>query len=164
MTLIIDGHNLIPKIPGIDLSNPDDEMQLISLLQNYCRLRRTEAFVYFDQAPAGFSGEKIYGGVRACFVRRGRTADDAIMEKLGKLGKRARNFTVVSSDRQVQKAAQAAHARVMSSDAFAADWVSLLQEEPSIDPRNQPLSEQELADWEALFKNRDEHGKDKYNK
>ncbi len=164
MDLLIDGHNLIPKIPGIDLSDPDDEMQLINLLQNYCRFRRTKAIVYFDQAPAGLSGEKNYGSVRAYFVRQGRTADDAIMDKLSKLGKRARNITVVSSDRQIQQAARALHARVMSSDKFAAEWELLLHEEPSVDPRNQPLSEQELADWEILFNKRGDHGKDKYNK
>lgn len=165
MTLLIDGHNLIPHIQGLNLSDPDDETKLIKILQEYCRLRRKKVLVYFDQAPAGLSGIRRYGSVQAHFVQSGRTADDAIIEKLKKLGKRARNVTVVSSDRQVQQAARAVHASVISSQAFAAEWEALISEQPSLDPRNRQLSEEELADWEALFK----HGhprseKNKYNK
>lgn len=164
MTYIIDGHNLIPKIPGINLSDPDDENKLIHILQQFCRSRRTKAIVYFDQAPPGMSGGKNFGSVRANYVQQGRTADDAIMEKLRKMGRRARNITVVSSDRQVQQAARAVHAKVMTSDAFAAEWDSLISEEPILDPRVQPLSEEELAEWEALFKQSRKGGNSKYNK
>jgi predicted RNA-binding protein with PIN domain len=153
MTLLIDGHNLIPHIRGLNLSDPDDETKLIKILQEYCRLRRKKASVYFDRAPAGMSDNRRYGSVHAHFVQSGRTADDAIMEKLRKLGKRARNMTVVSSDRQVQQAAREVHASVISSQAFAAEWETLISERPTLDPRNRLLSEEELADWEALFKN-----------
>ncbi len=164
MTYIIDGHNLIPKISGIDLSDTDDEIQLIKVLQDFCRLKRKKAIVYFDQAPPGMSGVKNYGSVRAHFVREGRTADDAIMEKLRKLAKRARNVTVVSSDRQVQRAARAAHAEVMSSNVFAKEWQNLISEEPSLDPRNRTLSDQELIEWEAMFKKGCDQEENKYNK
>jgi len=78
MSILIDGHNLIPHLPGINLSDIDDEEQLINWLQSYCRLRRRKVTVFFDQAPAGFSGERDYGAVKAYFVRQGSTADDAI--------------------------------------------------------------------------------------
>lgn len=165
MALLIDGHNLIPHIHGVNLSDPDDETRLTKILQEYCRLRRKKAIVYFDQAPAGFSGRKRTGNVEAHFVQKGRTADDAIMDKLRKLGKRAKNVTVVSSDRQVQQAARAVHAKVISSEAFAAEWEYLISEEPALDPRNRLLLEEELADWEALFKRgHPKAGNDKYNK
>lgn len=158
MTYIIDGHNLIPKIPGLNLSDPDDENQLIHILQQFCRLTRKRAIVYFDQAPPGMSGGKNFGNVRANYIRQGRTADDAILEKLRKMGRRAQNVIVVSSDRQVQQAARAVHAKVMTSDAFAAKWDTLISEEPSLDPRVQPLSEKELAEWEALFRGKRKGG------
>jgi predicted RNA-binding protein with PIN domain len=151
-SLLIDGHNLIPNIYGINLSDPDDESQLIRLLQEYCRLRRKKAAVFFDQAPPGMSGDTRFGNVHAYFVPKGRTADDAIIERLKKLGKRARNVTVVSSDHQVQQAARAVHANVMSSGDFAAEWKSLISETPTLDPRNRLLSDDEVAEWEALFK------------
>ncbi len=152
MTLLIDGHNLIPHIPGISLEDPDDEGQLIKLLQEYCRLRRKSVEVFFDRAPAGRAGIKRYGQVRVQFVRSGVTADEAIMARLKKLGKRAKNAVVVSSDRQVRQAARAVHAEVITSQAFAAEWQRLTEEAPQLDPRNRTLSEEEVAHWENLFK------------
>ncbi len=152
MPLLIDGHNLIPKIPGISLKDPDDEAQLIKLLQEYCRVRRKTVEVFFDRAPAGQAGDRQYGQVRAHFVRSGTTADEAIMARLGQLGKRARNYQVVSTDRQVQQAARAVHAAVVTSDAFAAEWQTLMEDQPALDPRNRLLSEEEMAAWERLFR------------
>lgn len=152
MAYLIDGHNLIPRMPGIHLSDPDDEEQLIHLLQEFCRLRRKTVEVFFDRAPAGQSGKRQYGQVKAIFVRSGSTADEAIIARLQQLGKRSRNHTVVSSDRQVQQAARASRAQVLPSEAFAAEWVSLIEEEPELSPRNRLLSKEEMADWEALFK------------
>jgi predicted RNA-binding protein with PIN domain len=77
--------------------------------------------VFFDRAPAGMAGIQQYGLVRAHFVREGTTADAAIMAYLKKLGKRAKNSTVVSSDRQVLAAARGAcQAGMMRSEDFAA--------------------------------------------
>ena len=65
MPYIIDGHNLIPKIPGINLGDIDDEVQLIKMLQDFCRLRRTRVEVYFDNAPPGEVQDKKHGQVSA---------------------------------------------------------------------------------------------------
>jgi predicted RNA-binding protein with PIN domain len=166
MPLIIDGHNLIPHLPGMDLSEPDDEARLIQWLQSYCRLRRKTAEVFFDRAPAGRAGVRQYGLVKAHFVREGITADDAIMAYLKKQGKRAKNLQVVSSDRQVVAAARAAHATVISGEAFAAESAVLTDEEPELDPRDRLLSDEEIASWEQLFRHgrHPRFGNDKYYK
>jgi len=49
--IIIDGHNLIPKVSGIQLSDPEDENKLLEMLNEYCRLSRTQAEVFFDGSP-----------------------------------------------------------------------------------------------------------------
>lgn len=152
MVLLIDGHNLIPHMPGVALSDPDDEVRLIRMLQAYCRMRRKRIEVYFDRAPAGWAGTQQHGQVQAYFVPIGTTADAAIMARLKKMGKRAKNVTVVSSDRQVGAAARAVHARVVTAEAFAKDWSGLAEEEPELDPRNRMLSEDEVAAWEQLFR------------
>jgi predicted RNA-binding protein with PIN domain len=153
MPTIIDGHNLIPKIPGFNLRAIDDEIQLIELLQEYCRLSRKRVEVYFDNAPPGQSRAKIYGNVTAHFVRQGRTADQAIRDKLSRLGGRARNWTVVSSDREVQSATRAARARVMPAEVFAKRIMELLKQEQSPgemrDERS--INPDELEDWLKLF-------------
>jgi predicted RNA-binding protein with PIN domain len=116
---LIDGHNLIPKLPGLDLRQMDDEDGLLAWLQVFCRVRRQTVEVYFDQAPAGLARQQRVGMVRVHWVRAGRTADDALTARLQQLGRSARNWQVVSSDRRVQAEARACGAGVVSSEAFA---------------------------------------------
>jgi uncharacterized protein len=135
--LVIDGHNLIPKIPGMSLGDMDDEERLLALLQVYARVRRKKIDVFFDGAPPGQSGQRVYGLVRAHFVQAGRTADEAIRLQLVALGKAARNASVVTADRQVQANARALHAQVISSEAFAAELL-LEQARAAQPPRGAP--------------------------
>lgn len=152
MPLIVDGHNLIPRIPGLSLSQIDDEMQLVDLLQEYCRLARKQVEVYFDLAPPGLPRARRFGNVTARFVRAGQTADQAIRARLARLGREARNWTVVSSDGEVQAAARAARAGVISSDDFARQLAAALGRTPSPEERSpEPLSKEEIDDWLRLF-------------
>lgn len=151
MEMVIDGHNLIPHMPGINLSDVDDELRLIEQLQVYCRLTRHTVTVFFDRAPVGQARTQQFGRVRAHFVRVGTEADAAIIAYLKKLGKQAKNVIVVSSDRQIEVAARALHARVMLSAAFAEGWRSMIANEPETDPCDQPLSEEEVRYWEDIF-------------
>lgn len=157
MPYIIDGHNLIPKIPGISLDEIDDENQLIELLQEFCRRERKRVEVYFDNAPPGGARARSFGSVSARFVRQGRTADDAISEKLDRLGGSARNYTVVSSDHAVQAAGRAKRARVLSSEEFAVYLTSVHfnkgQEQGEGAEAN--LSPHELDEWLQIFNSGD---------
>jgi len=156
MPYLIDGHNLIPKIPGLNLQAIDDEVQLIKLLKVFCRQRRKRVDVYFDNAPAGQSRTRKFGSVTAHFVRRGRTADAAIYACLRSLGRSARNWTVISSDREVQTAARAVHAQVISSGVFAQELAQYAGGEistpsgPETDA-DLALSQEEVNDWLRLF-------------
>ena len=153
MPYLIDGHNLIPKIPGMDLGAVDDETQLIEMFQEFCRRRRKKAEVYFDNAPAGQPRARNYGLVIARFARLGVSADTLIQAHLHRLGRSARNWTVVSSDHQVQAAARAARAQSISSEAFAREVVAALRETPSETEAGSEaeISPEELDDWLALF-------------
>jgi predicted RNA-binding protein with PIN domain len=131
----------------------DDEMELISILQEFCRLERRQLEVFFDGAPAPQVGTRKLGAVTAHFVRLGTTADNAIRNRLKKLGKSARNWTVVSSDREVQTEAHAARAEVISSDSFA----GLLKQARNSAPKpvtDRKLSQKEVEDWLKLFEER----------
>jgi len=152
MPYLIDGHNLIPKL-GLRLDSLDDEMELIAILQEFCRLERRQVEVFFDGAPAAQAGIRKMGAVTAHFVRLGTTADDAIRSRLKKLGKSAKNWTVVSSDRQVQADARAAHAEVISSDSFA----GMLKQARNSAPKpssDGKISPQEVDEWLKIFERR----------
>src|SRR4030095_7833553 len=149
MAYLIDGHNLIPKL-GLRLDSIDDEMELITILQEYCRIERKQVEVFFDGAPASQSGTRKLGAVTAHFVRLGTTADNAIRNRFKRIGKSARNWTVVSSDRQVQANAHASQAEVISSDAFA----GLLKQARNSAPKpndDRKISQQEVEEWLKLF-------------
>lgn len=163
MPFLIDGHNLIPKL-GLDIGSFDDEQELIARLNEYCRLsRRGNIEVYFDNAPPAATETRKIGLVTAHFVRRPLIADEAIRQRLKKLGRAARNWSVVSSDRQVQADARAAGAAVIPSDEFAALITDTLRAGPP--PQSHPLkserpggmSERELNEWLALFSERGKH-------
>jgi predicted RNA-binding protein with PIN domain len=152
MPYLIDGHNLIPKL-GLSLDSTDDEAELISILQEFCRLQRKQAEVYFDGAPAPHAGTRKLGTVTAHFVPLGRTADEAIRRYLKRLGKNSKNWTVVTSDRQVQAEARAVHAEIISSDAFAKQ----LRQAPHPAARissDRELSDAEVDEWMQIFEKR----------
>jgi predicted RNA-binding protein with PIN domain len=157
MPYLIDGHNLIPKL-GLHLDWIDDEMELVAILQEFCRLERRQAEVFFDGAPATQAGTRKLGAVTAHFVQLADTADNAIRRRLKRLGKSAKNWTVVSSDRQVQAEARAAHAEVTSSDAFAAMLKQARSSAPKPDS-DRNLSAKEVEDWLRLFEERNHNKK-----
>jgi predicted RNA-binding protein with PIN domain len=153
MPYLIDGHNLIPKVPGLSLKAMDDEIQLIQRLQDFCRQTGKNVEVYFDKAPPGQAGRQSYGRVKAYYIRAGRTADEAIIARLRGMGRAAKNWRVVSSDRQVAAAARSFQAEVISSDAFARSLLMVesedrpdpgVDEDPSLDPT-------EIKAWLDLF-------------
>jgi len=161
MNYIIDGHNLIARLPGLSLDMPDDEQRLIELLVRFTRQSRHRVEVYFDRAPVGMAGDQSFGRVRAHFVHHRRTADQAIRTRLGTLHRSSRSWVVVSSDGGVQSAAREAHAGVMSAEEFAHLLeAGLLHASPQAEsgipepPGDEPLSEAEVREWEAIFKAR----------
>lgn len=153
MPYIIDGHNLIPKIPGLGLEDIDDELKLVELLQAYCLTTRQRVDVYFDNAPPGLARGQTFGAVTAHFVRQGTTADTAIQRRLERLGKAAKNWTVVSSDGQVQAAARAARAHFIPAESFAQLVGKALKGNPPEAERTSAdeLSQAEIDEWLRLF-------------
>ena len=132
----------------------DDEVQLIELLQEFCRRQRKQVEVFFDNAPPDGVRARNYGLLIARFVRAGTTADTAIHNRLIKLNRAARNWTVVSSDRGVQTSARAAHAQYISSEAFAALLMQVLNEEAQKDIGEEKeviINPEEVDDWMRLF-------------
>lgn len=153
MPYLIDGHNLIPKVPGLSLDAVDDENQLVELLQEFCRISRKQVDIYFDQAPPGGSGRRKLGTVAVHFVRVGSTADGAIAQRLRKMGRSARNWTVVSSDLQVQASARQAGAQTLSSESFTSLLLATISNSAADEskPGDADMSPEEVQEWLTLF-------------
>ena len=73
MPYLIDGHNLIPKL-GLKLADPDDEIQLIERLGEFCQIQQTQVEIYFDGATPGQPSLRRFGRVTAHFIRKGMIA------------------------------------------------------------------------------------------
>ncbi len=153
MPYLIDGHNLIPKL-GLHLDSLDDELELLVRLQEFCRLRRAQVEVYFDGAPPGRASTRKAGVVTAHFVRQGSSADAAIEARLIQLKKTAKNWTVVSSDGRVQRAAGAAHAGAMLAEEFAQEMIKTQTIHMTTSKSESVLSPDEVEEWLNFFKMR----------
>lgn len=149
--IIIDGHNLIPNVRGLSLQALDDEQGLIDRLQVYSRVTRRPVEVYFDRAPAGKSGVRAFGSVKAHFIREGTTVDQAIIIRVRNLGRAAGNWTVVSSDRRVQAEVRALGAKTISSQVFAQELADALVASQRNPDSKQKLSDSEVEEWLRLF-------------
>lgn len=147
MPYLIDGHNLIPHF-GLSLASLDDELILAQRLSDYCRITRKNGIeIYFDNAQPGGLASQSFGLIKIHFVRRPQLADDAIRQRLIKLAKAAKNWIVISSDRQVQAEARSRGAQVLPSDKFALQVMEALRVGLPEDSHQTQLTESEIQNW-----------------
>ena len=153
MPILIDGHNLIGRLPAISLQDPDDEEKLARLLSSY-RARTGKAItVVFD--PGGASAlprRRRLGGVEIVFAPQGSSADRAIARRVQKVHNPG-EWLVVTSDRELSETVGHLGARVQSAEAFALDMTEATGALP--DWRETPPSPDEVDSWLALFEDRD---------
>jgi predicted RNA-binding protein with PIN domain len=153
MLYLIDGHNLVPKIPGLSLSDLDDEMKLVQLLQDYARIRRKQVEVFFDNSPPGQPLKRKIGAIIVKFSRPGSNADEEIRLRLSSLGNAARNCVVVSSDQRVKAYGREARARVISSDTFSQQLQSAFETSSpdEVSGEGEKLTASEIEEWLRIF-------------
>lgn len=156
MHYLIDGHNLIAHMDDIDLSDPDDEAQLIMRLRQWVAAgRKRRLTVYFDAGlPGGRSPHFSGGPVEVIFASSGQEADDLLRHRI----RRVHNppeYTLVSSDRAVQAAAAKRKMPLLDSGAFAAALALEAQQrsQPAAEPEADELalSAEEVAEWLEMF-------------
>jgi hypothetical protein len=153
MALLIDGHNLIGRLPDLSLDDPHDEAKLVARLRTYCARTGKRATVAFDHGlPGGRSRELSGGRVEVVFASAGRTADGILRGRIRR-ARDPRGLTVVTSDREVMAAAQARGSRVIRSEEFA---LQLSAPSPGGVEEDVHLSADELAEWLKVFGQGDE--------
>lgn len=90
--------------------------------------------------------------MKAHFVRRDRTADSAIRKRLESMGRSARNWSVVSSDREVQAIVKANKAVTIRSEEFVDQLRASLSTGQKSSQEETQLSKQEVEEWLRIFK------------
>jgi predicted RNA-binding protein with PIN domain len=149
MPYLIDGHNLIGKMSGVSLSDIDDEMAVVQLLDIYFTRKRKKAEIFFDKANLLGQTQFRSAFLEVRFVRQPKTADEAIVERLEKLRGNANNFIVISSDKWVMERAAQKGARVISSQEFQ----QIIENDQPNGKKDRLLSQKEVEDWLDLFQN-----------
>ncbi|NTU85517.1 MAG: hypothetical protein HGA45_40205 [Chloroflexales bacterium] len=153
MPILIDGHNLIGQMPGISLTDPDDEARLVLLLRRYAARRRgRKVIVIFDGGVYGHPDDLNGYGVEARFARSPSDADSELIRRIRAV-KRRDEWVVVSSDRAVAGEAQARGLPVVSSQEFARRLVAMDTPRASLNAKrnDRPLSKAEIDEWMRLF-------------
>lgn len=155
MPYLIDGHNLIGRLPDISLTDPNDEALLVQKLIGFAARTGKRCFVVFDHGLPGGSSRMSTGMVRVAFAPVGVEADTIMMQRI-KTSKDPGNWVVVSSDNMVLSAARRKRMQTLTSAEFAALMapVSIPADESSDKPDNVILSPEEVEAWLKIFERR----------
>ena len=163
MIYLIDGHNLIGKLPDIKLSDPDDEEKLVRKLSAWVQQDyRRKIQLFFDSGEYGGLGNTLSAPtIRVQFSRVGQTADSVIIKFMEGV-KNPQEFTLVSSDREIIFAARKKRIGYILSEEFA---VLMAEDVQDVDDEGEPkekeqgteeeveVSDAEIQTWMNAFKN-----------
>ena len=153
MPILIDGHNLIGKIPSISLQDPDDEEQLVRSLIAYRARTGRRVTVVFDPGEAfALPESRRYGGVEVVYSPQGSDADAVIVRRVRRTRDR-QSWLVVTSDQELGRTVAGLGARVLSAEAFAADLSPPAADAPGW--KETPPAPEEVDAWLALFRDGD---------
>jgi len=158
MHYLIDGHNLISKLPDISLDDPNDEAKLVLLLRKWAAAgRKRQATIMFDGGlPGGNWRYMSRGRVKATFASAGDTADELLISKVRQAENPA-EFTLVTSDREILAVAKARRMPFMTSESFSKQLQKISgdqtkkEEEKSATIEEPDISQEELSEWLEIF-------------
>lgn len=149
MPYLIDGHNLIGRLPDLSLDDPNDEAILVQKLTAFAARTNKKCTVVFDNGLTGGQSRMSTGKIKVIFATPRQTADAVMMQRIKKIPD-PKNWTAVSSDNAVLNAASKRGMQTLKSAAFA----GLLKapEKPAEDENPDVyVSPAEVQEWLKLF-------------
>lgn len=151
MPYLIDGHNLIGKLPDIDLLDPNDEAKLVQKLISFHARTQKQCVVVFDAGLPGGTSRMSRKGVKVLFASHASNADEVMMARIRK-EPNPKKWTIVSSDNRVLELALSRKMSVLKSSEFAEMMVVKPTPKPDIsEATDVHLSPQEVDEWMRLF-------------
>ncbi len=151
MPYLIDGHNLIAALPDIDLADENDEAELVIQLRGFAARQKTKCLVIFDGGLPGGASRLSTSSVKVEFAA-GHSSADALIKGRIRRARDARNWTLVTSDRDIRDCARQQRMRQLSSEEFARQlqqrsWEQVQRSEPE----KPAPSEADTALWLRRF-------------
>ena len=154
MPYLIDGHNLIARLPDIDLSDPNDEAKLVTKLKGLVAKKRgrMQCTVIFDCGlPGGYSAMST-SSVKVIFAAMHHSDADSVIKLRIRRTKDPKNWTVVSSDQAVLDCARAYKMKWLTSAEFVErlERARPIEDSPGEEVDIQ-MSDEEVDEWMDLF-------------
>jgi predicted RNA-binding protein with PIN domain len=167
MHYLIDGHNLIGRLPDIGLEDPEDEVELILRLRSWAaRSRGRRVTVIFDRGmPGGKDRGLSTSKVQVVFASSGQSADSLLIKRIRSI-QNPREATVVTSDNQILRVAGKRRMPILKTEEFARklstsaslakgeNWDEGGEAKEAVN--NYQLTDSELEMWLNLFDTQDE--------
>lgn len=151
MTYMIDGHNLIGKLPDISLDDPNDEALLVQKLSGFAARTGKNCLVVFDHGLPGGSSRMSTRSVQVVFASGRSSADRVMVERIYKI-QDIKGWVIVTSDNDVMARARRRGMETLHSEEFArlleAPPPKIVDEGEATDVN---LSETEVDEWLNLF-------------
>lgn len=150
--LLLDGHNLIGRTPGLSLEREDEAREL--LLRRIGAAKgsgRRQVVVVFDGNRPGSAKESAFGGLRVVYSPAGRSADDEILRRVGE-ARRGQATVVVTSDRQLAQRARDLGAQIESCESFLSRLERAAAAGRSSPRQPPPLAPDEVEAWLRAFR------------
>jgi len=117
---IIDGNNLIGKVPSLKILQKKDKQRsrakLALMIDNYFNQKNAKVFLHFDGHPK----EPIRINNASIIYSENLSADEKIKNQVGK-SKNPRNIIVVTSDNNLAEYARVCSSTVIKCEEFAKD-------------------------------------------
>lgn len=159
---LIDGHNLIGQgiIPGINLTQEDDEARLVMWLRARQPNLRQKMVVIFDGGiPGGTSQSLSGGGVTVIFAAQYRSDADGVILNRVRKSQRVEEIIVVTNDAALRSQVTRHGARLMRGSEFIQRVQRPARGANSVSPKERPnLSKQEVDEFLQMFGANDEAG------
>ena len=154
--IIIDGWNVCWKIPEIAELIPDHlekaRNRLNTLIKNFFQGKTVEYKIFYDGQPLNFSSayrpdHSVY------FSTSPEKADELIIKFLQKQSKK-KNWTVITSDRELTHRVKNHDAQTLTSEAFISKLISKRSPDiKSTSKENPSISQEDISYWLDKFKN-----------
>jgi len=146
MPILIDGNNLLHRLPKSQRSRADVRTQVLEIT----RRETLSVIVVFDgPPPTGAPARESLGNVTVVYAGS-RTADDVIVSMLPG-GAETKQFSVVTDDRVLADRVRERGAKVRR----LAEWQGRRTQKPRPSKFESKLSSHDIADWESFFANRE---------
>lgn len=152
MPYLIDGHNIIARMPDISLLDPHDEAKLVQRLRGFCARSGKAMTVIFDNGLPGGESRMSSRLVKVIFASgRRMTADEMIVRRIRK-ERDPNKWIIVTSDREVRAVAEAYRMKTIPAHEF----IQMLRspKKAAMERGENPhltLSKAEVDEWMRIF-------------